>query len=391
MKIQRTLPPASTVVTLKKLYHGFLGLFLGGKCKARLIEEIKEYFDVKHVFTMSSGKAALYVILKALKEHAPGKNSVVTPAYTCFSVPSAIIKAGLKVTPCDIDPETFDFDYNLLEKSINKDTLCVVPTHLFGIPTDMDRVMKLCRDKGVPVLEDAAQAMGGQVNGKLLGTMGDVGFFSLGRGKNITCGSGGIIVTDSDTIAAEIKRECSLLEEPGILEDIRELFLMFALYIFSNPFLYWFPSGLPFLGLGETVFYKDFEVKKLSGIKAGLLRYWKEEIDFSNAVRRKNGAYLTGQLQHGRRIDANYLRFPVLMKDNTSKKKIASISKERGLGISCMYPTPINEIEEIKEQFHDRLFPSAKLVSDRLITIPTHHLVSKQDLQNAYNLIRMFL
>jgi dTDP-4-amino-4,6-dideoxygalactose transaminase len=78
------------------------------------------------------------------------------------------------------------------------------------------------------------------------------------------------------------------------------------------------------------------------------------------------------------------------MKDKSSKKKIDSISKERGLGISCMYPTPINEIEEIKEQFRDKSFPSAKLLSDRLITMPTHHLVSTKDLRNAYDLVRSF-
>ena len=388
MKIQRTLPPASAVVNFKKLYHGLLGSLSGSNYQGRLEEEIKEYFGVKHVFFVSSGKAALYLILKALQELSPCKNKVIVPAYTCFSVPSAIIKAGLKVTLCDIDPQTFDFDYGLLEKTMDKDTLCVIPTHLFGIPADMDRVIKLCRDKGIFVLEDAAQAMGGSYIGKLLGTIGDVGFFSLGRGKNITCGSGGIIVTNSDIIADTIKREYLFLKQPCLLEDIKELFLMVVLYIFSNPLLYWLPSGLPFLGLGETIFYKDFSVKKMSGIKAGLLRYWQEELDYSNKARRENGLYLSNELRIEKNISTTYLRFPVLMKNSLAKTRAYSLSKERGLGISCMYPTPTNEIEEIKEQFSDRLFPSAKLVSDRLITIPTHHVVSEKDMENASDLVR---
>ena len=93
MKIQRTLPPALAPVSLMKLYGGLRGLLSLNRDTAWLEREIMEYFGVKHAFLVSSGKAALYVILKALKEINPGKKSVVVPAYTCFSVPSAIVKA----------------------------------------------------------------------------------------------------------------------------------------------------------------------------------------------------------------------------------------------------------------------------------------------------------
>lgn len=387
MKIQRTLPPALAPVSLKKLIGGILGLFAFNNTEGSE-ESIKEYFGVKHVFLVSSGKAALYVILKALKEIDPGKDNVVVPAYTCFSVPSAIVKAGLKVTPCDINSQTFDFDYNQLENTINKDTLCVIPTHLFGIPSDMDRINKLCRNKGIHVVEDSAQAMGCTYNNKLAGTIGDVGFFSLGRGKNITCGSGGIIIANSDIIADMIKKMYSPLEKPEIWENLRELILMGALYVFSNPVLYWLPAGLPFIGLGETIYYEDFPVKKLSNMKAGLLRYWRDELEHSNKVRRKNGSLLSQELDVRKDINIDYLRFPVIMKDKSLQKKISAISKDRGLGISCMYPRPLNEIEEIKEHFSNRSFPSAKMVSEQLITLPTHHFVSEKDIKRAVKLIR---
>ncbi len=387
MKIQRTLPPALAPVSLKKLIGGILGLFAFNNTEG-FEESIKEYFGVKHVFLVSSGKAALYVILKALKEIEPGKDNVVVPAYTCYSVPSAIAKAGLKVTPCDINSQTFDFDYDQLENTINKDTLCVIPSHLFGIPSDMDRINKLCREEGIYVVEDAAQAMGIKYKDKLAGSMGDVGFFSLGRGKNITCGSGGIIIASSDVVADKIKKIYATLEKPDIWENLRELILMAVLYVFSNPVLYWLPAGLPFLGLGETVYYEDFPVKKLSNMKAGLLRYWRDELEYSNKVRRKNGSLLSQELDVRKDINIDYMRFPVLMKDNSLQKKISSISKDRGLGISCMYPKPLNEIEEIKEHFSDRSFPSAKMVSEQLITLPTHHFVSGKDIKRAVKHIR---
>jgi len=93
---------------------------------------------------VSSGRAALAIILMALREgHDPGRDEVVIPAYTCFSVPSAIVRAGLKVMPCDIDPQHLDYDQSMLPKVVSSRTLCIVPTHLFGFPARMDLAREL--------------------------------------------------------------------------------------------------------------------------------------------------------------------------------------------------------------------------------------------------------
>ncbi len=383
MKIQRTIPPAAAPIYLKDLLHGLAGLFSGNDYIQRLKDEIREYFGVKHVFLLSSGKAAFTVILNALKSLTPGRKHVLIPAYTCFSVPSAIVKAGLEVSLCDIDLCTFDFDYSLLEKSVDEDTLCVVPDHLFGIPSDMDRINSLCRDKGIFVIEDAAQAMGGAYNGRKLGTIGDAGFFSLGRGKNVTCGSGGIIVTNSGIIAGAIEKEFSCLENPCITENIREFLMAAALGLFIHPSLYRLPAGLPFLKLGETVFYRDFPVKRFSGMKAGLLKGWQKRLDETNNIRREHTAYFCERLRSGLRLSNGSsipcLRLPVMLDEAGTKERIFSRSVRAGLGISRMYPTAINEIQEIREQFEGMAFPSAKKVVERLLTIPTHQFLMEKD------------
>ena len=99
MNIQRTIPPAAAPIELKSLLHGLSGIFMGYKYRGKIEGEIKRYFGVKHVFLASSGKAALAVILLALKSLS-NKKEVLISAYTCFSVPSAIVKAGLKVSLC---------------------------------------------------------------------------------------------------------------------------------------------------------------------------------------------------------------------------------------------------------------------------------------------------
>src|SRR6185503_1194776 len=102
---------------------------------------------------------------------------------------------------------TFDFDERQLQLTLGPATLCVIAHHLFGIPSDVGRLLEICRVRGVFVVEDAAQAMGVEHNQRKLGTLGDVGIFSFGRGKNVTCGSGGVVVTSSSAIGCPMAAE----------------------------------------------------------------------------------------------------------------------------------------------------------------------------------------
>jgi len=389
MRILRTLPPTAAPLKAKDLAHGLIGLFAGRESfRDKLEEEIKEHFDVKHVFCVSSGKAALSLILLALRE-LTNKTQVVIPAYTCFSVPSAIRKAGLEIVPCDIDPATLDYDYDCLQRVVTDETLCVLAIHLFGIPADLDRIRKLCRDKDIFVVEDAAQAMGGRYKGGMLGTVGDVGFYSLGRGKNITCGSGGIIITGNDAIAAALQRRYAEVEETPLREDIKNLIEVCLMSLLIKPYLYWLPAGLPFLKLGQTFFHVDFPIQKLSGRRATLLQNWRERLLESNQTRTRIGADLQKRLvrKDNQELVIPYLRFPLLVGDRQTRDLIYNRSQALGLGLSLMYPTPVNEIAELSSSFSGQAFPAAKRVAETLVTLPTHHLLTETDTANACHLL----
>lgn len=381
MKIQRTIPPAAASLCVKDLAHGLAGLFYSKSYQAKLEIEVKEYFQVKHVFLASSGKAALTIILRALKSLSPAKREVVIPAYTCFSVPSAIVKAGLTVSLCDITSSTFDFEISLLKEALNEKTLCVIPDHLFGIPSDMDSIMSLAAKKGAFVVEDTAQAMGGMRRGKKLGTIGDVGFFSLDRGKNVTSGSGGIIITSSDRIAAAIEREYASLEKPHAVENILEFLKALMLALFIRPSLYWLPAGLPFLRLGETVFYRDFKIKKFSGMQAGLMRNWRARLEASNQARKDNAEYVCRCIGLDISNDSSppFIRLPILADNRNIRNSIYALSRERGIGLSRMYPTSVNKIREIEDLFYGKTFPTASEVAERILTLPTHEFLSEKD------------
>jgi dTDP-4-amino-4,6-dideoxygalactose transaminase len=355
------------------LLHGILGIVFARRYRDKLERELAEYFGVRHVFLVSSGKAALALILTALRSLS-GRPDVVVPAYTCFSVPSAVVKAGLRVRPCDVDPQTGDFNRRELRGAITGDTLCVVPTHLFGIPADVEHVRQLCRDRGVFVVEDAAQAMGVRHNGRLLGTGGDVGFFSLGRGKNITCGSGGIIVTDSSLLGAALAREHGQLARPGLVEEAGNAALLVAMRILSHPRLYWLPAGIPGLGLGKTRFYRDFALERLSGFKAGVLWRWQERLDAANRGRLESANELR-RAAGCEEAGVPYLRLPVVVSSRAVRERLCELSRRRGLGVGPMYPTSIGEIPELRGQLGGRTFEAARGLADRLLTLPTHFLV----------------
>ncbi len=373
------------------LVHGMFGLAFGHKYLRRVEETVSARFGAKHAFLLSSGKAALFTILTALRLLNPSRNRVLIPAYTCYSVPSSILRAGLEISLCDIDPITFDFDRRQLERSITENTLAVVPDHLFGIPADMDRIAQLCRDKGAYLVEDCSQAMGGRYGKLPLGAVGDVGFFSLGRGKNVTCGSGGIVITNSDAIGAAVSEVFRTVRAPGIRGNLRQLAEAILLMVFLRPSLHWFPAGLTFLRLGETIFSPDFSIQRLSGVQAGLLHDWEGRLLRSNEARTRVARWFIEALKLANRPEGVcYLRLPVFSRSPRSRDEALSSSKQQGLGLSGMYPRAIHEITEIRDQFSDTYFPVASEVSRRIVTLPTHEMLSVRDLERIATVGRRF-
>jgi dTDP-4-amino-4,6-dideoxygalactose transaminase len=374
------------------LLHGFRGI-VTRKSPEGLEREIKEYFGMEHVFIVSSGKAALFLILSGL-ERLTGKKKVIIPAYTCFSVPSSVRMAGLEIVLCDIRPETLDFDYDQLVQLVDDDILCILSTHLFGIPSDVAKVRSLIGEKIIYIVEDAAQAMGGSDDGHKLGTVGDVGFFSLGRGKNITCGSGGVIITSSEEIADSIRKDYSNLEKVPTIEYLKLIVGNIFLAFFIRPAWYWFPKNLPFLKIGETGFYWAFPVKKMTGFQAGLLHRWRLKLEMFNRNRSNIGEYYIEVFQLSGRMPIYdngipYNRFPMYVENKKIKDGLCNIGNV--YGISPMYPSPIHEINEIRENFKNMNFGYSEIIAETLVTLPTHSLLNRKDLENIREIVHEYI
>lgn len=382
MRIGRTIPPAAAPLGIRELAHGLAAACHPRATVERLEAELRNYFGVSDVFLVSSGTAALTLTLLALKSLST-RTDVIVPAYTCFSVPAAILKAGLRPVPCDIDPSNFDYDHALLERALKSTTLCVVAHHLFGVPSNVEKIRSLCRSRRIFVVEDAAQAMGIQADGRYLGTFGDAGIFSLGRGKHLTCGSGGIIIVSSPQVAAALSSRYAQLDKPSALQVFKDFLIVASMTVFIRPWLYWLPASLPFLRLGETVYPKHIAITRLSALKAGLLHNWQSRLARANAIRTRAAAYFCARLPvaHGRVQTPAYLRLPILMNNRSEQEHVHAQSRSAGLGIARAYPAPVGDIPEVRlASFGARKnFPAARDVVERLLTIPTHELLSERD------------
>lgn len=399
MRIGRTLPPAASPIFIQDIIKGIFALRNPGEPLKTFHQSIIDYFDVKYCFLLSSGKAAISVSLKALGKLLPNRKRVIVPAFNCYSVPSAIINAGFTVYPCDIEPCTLQIEKESLLKALNisDDVLAIIPAHLFGLPAPIPWINHIGSTAGIPIIEDAAQAMGSSHDGKLLGTQADIGIFSLSRGKAFSTGEGGIIITSRDDIGKAIEQILRSVPGPSFLWSAKLLLKNIALAAMINPQLFWLPLSLPVLRLGETIFNSSFDILKLGDLQAAIASKWEIQLQKLLIERKKRNRYYSRYL-HGidgiiqitsflNLTDFTGIRYPLLLTNNRHSSKVLQISHKSGLGITSTYPDILNHIKQLNVSSENQC-RNAQSILGKLITLPSHPLVSHQDMENIVKTIR---
>jgi len=387
----RFVPPAGSPLTIREIVRAARAAasFHGGADE--VVTSFARSIHMRHVFGAVSGRAALWLILRSLRSLRPGRCVVAVPAYTCYSVAAAIVRAGLKLYPVDVDPATLDFDFSQLESLPGENLLCIVTSNLFGLVNDVPRIGEIAGAKGAFVVDDAAQSVGASRNGRPSGTFGDVGFYSLGRGKALAAVAGGLIVTNSDEIASALRDEAERLPKSSFVDATRLLFQLLAYSIFLRPRLYWIPNSLSFLKLGITEFAPDFQVGGLPLLSCALLPQLLNKLPRMNHMRRDNAAAITASLEGNPRFftprpppdcEPTYVRLPIVARDVETRDRAVFSLCAVGIGATRFYPSAICDIPGTESHMAVRNHhcPQAESLARRLLTVPTHPLVTERDL-----------
>lgn len=157
----------------------------------------REFYGVKHALAINSGTGALICSMNAMGI-GPGCE-VIVPSFLWVASIGAIIQVGAIPVIAEVD-ESFNLDPRSVAEKITPRTKLIVAIHMAGAPCDLDALMQLADSRGIPVLEDCAQCNGGTYHGRKLGSFGRMAIFSLQLNKNMTCGEGGLIVTNDSRL-----------------------------------------------------------------------------------------------------------------------------------------------------------------------------------------------
>ena len=180
-------------------------LFVLGPEVSALEKEIAAYCGTTEAVGCASGSDALLLALMAL-DVGPGDEVITTP-FTFFATGSAITRLGARPVFVDIDPVTYNIDAAKISEAITAQTKAIIPVHIYGQCADMDAVLSIAQEKNVPVIEDAAQAIGAEDRGRRAGSTGLAGCFSFYPTKNLGgAGDGGLVTTNDANFAARLKR-----------------------------------------------------------------------------------------------------------------------------------------------------------------------------------------
>lgn len=315
---------------------------------------------VKFAVAVSSGTAALHISYLATLEPA---DEVLIPSFSHISTASMVVFSGCKPVFCDIDSRTFLLDLDDAERKITPRTKAIVPVHLFGNSCDIDAFGDFAKRHNLRIIWDAAQAHGTKYKDKDVGSFNDLVCYSFYPTKNITTGEGGAITcNDSD-----LYNKCKLLRAHWQTEK------------------YYHPS----LGFN----YRMTNIGAAIGIEQ------LKKLDNFIEKRRENAVYLNEHLSRVEgvtipffkdNVKHSYHQYTILLdtdKLKMTRDEFANILKEKGIGTGIHYPRPIH-----KQPAFERICGSISLctsedLSGRVLSLPVHPLLTKEDLNNIVRVI----
>ncbi|MHC4788032.1 MAG: DegT/DnrJ/EryC1/StrS family aminotransferase [Planctomycetota bacterium] len=318
-----------------------------------------DYCEAGHCVGVSNGTAALHLAL--LAAGVGEGDEVITTPMSFFATAETICLVGATPVFADIEPGTYNIDPGRIEELISERTRAIMPVHLFGHPAEMDAILAVARERGLAVIEDAAQAHGALYRGRKVGALGDLGAFSFYPTKNLSaCGEGGAVVTD-DAGAAERVRSLRAHGEHGKYAHSR-------------------------VGFNY----------RMAGVQGAVLKVKLAYLDRWNARRRQVAErYAEGlastPLTLPREADhaqsAWHLYVVRCERRDALREHLAAAEVWSGIH----YPVPINELEAMREvEFRRGPLPEAERMAREALSLPIYAEISDAQVDHVIGSVRDF-
>ncbi|HEX6534675.1 MAG TPA: DegT/DnrJ/EryC1/StrS family aminotransferase [Gemmatimonadaceae bacterium] len=384
---RRQLPVASPV-TLPSLAGAVWPALTQRTAPLRALDAaLRSRFEARQVVLTDSGTSALVLALRL----ACGRGGTVAfPGYACVDLAAAARYAGVRVRLYDVDPGTLSPDLESLAGALKRGADAVVVAPLYGIPVDMHEVAVLANRYCATIIEDAAQGAGAMLDGKPVGALGTLSILSFGRGKGLSGGSGGALLSRDARFDDQVAGLAATVGRPR--PGWSELAAASAQWALGRPRLYGIPSAIPTLRLGEMVYHPAHEPRSLSAASAALVCRALDRSDREVAIRRRIAAALAMAAEEGADICAprpipgavpGYLRFPVL--DGGTR------AARPDLGILRGYPRTLHEQEELRPVLvpGEPPTPGAETLRRSLFTLPTHSMLERADIERLGEWLRV--
>ncbi|NCF64361.1 MAG: hypothetical protein GWP61_00205 [Chloroflexi bacterium] len=382
------LPPTAVPITSNDLLAGL-------RSSKETLEQFRialaSYFGISGdaCRLASSGRTALYCLFQGLKARRPARTQVVMPAYTCPAVARVVVDLELQPIFVDLVPETMCYEPDGLEAVVGEQTLAVVLVHPFGIPLAVGETIALAHEADAVVIEDAAQAMGARWDGQPVGTRGDFGLFSLGPGKPISTGGGGITVANDAQATAVLDSGWTHLPEPSNLVSVTAWMRQAAFQLAFQPRGFWAATKMGLHRVGNHESSWGYTVQGLTAMQAGVGLALLPRLDAINAQRRRKARKLQEALGRSpnlrsifvaEKAEPIFLRYPLLAASEEERESLYEALWAAGMGVGRLYEKSLPAIYKPGTQAS---FPGAETIARRLLTLPTHHNVTGDDIINV--------
>lgn len=303
------------------------------------------FVEAKHAIAVNSGTAALHSALWAAD--IKSGDEVIAPSFTFIATAEAIALSGAKPVFVDIDPQTYNIDPEKIEAAITEKTRAIMPVDLYGLSAEMDTIKEIAQCHNLIIIEDAAQAHGATYKGKPPGSFADMACWSFYASKNMTCGEGGMVTTNSDEHAETLR----LIRSHGEKEE----------YV-------------------STVLGHNYRMPEIEAA-IGIVQL--KKLPTFLEKRRRNAKLLTKKLAETKKklvlpnepkgyLHSWYLYTTRLQRGNADvRDKIVDGLRKKGVGAGVYYHAPIHRMPYYRQfgRFH---LPNTEKIAQQVFSLPIH-------------------